>query len=248
MEATTLFRNPNRLDGTMRDIRYELSVDGRPLGSGRLAEPVAAPGGADLRLRLPFDLPWTAIDARTLGLLAAHEVPYRAMVTGRLDTPFGALPLRLQPEGRLVLPGQVSAEAVWGLARAFLRVASVRPAGPPLAPLARVAGTVAVRNPLTVPLQVRGARYEIVARDHPVATGSFGAGTIPAQRESDFAFVADVDAAATGGLVLGAMLRRSMPPLRVVGTLEIEPLGGVGSFPFDLAVSAADLLPLAPRR
>ena len=43
--------------------------------------------------------------------------------------------------------------------------------------------------------------------------------------------------------MLGAMLRRSVPPLRIVGTLDIEPLDFFSSFPFDFALRAGDLLP-----
>ena len=247
LETTGLFHNPNRLDGTLQDVRYELFVDGRRLGTGRLPEPVEAPGGADLRLRLPFDMAWEAVDAHSLGLVAAHEVPYRAVVEGSLDTPLGALPLYLEPSGQLVLPDEVYADAVWGLARRFIQVERVRPAGPALAPLARLAGTVSVRNPLPVSMHVRGARYEILVRDEAVTTGHFGAGFIPASQSASFEFQAEVDPAATSGLVLGAMLRRRVPPLRIVGTLDIDPLGGFSSFPFDFALRAGDLLPTGGR-
>ena len=244
METLVALSNPNRLDGKVRDARYEFYADGRLLGTGTVPGPFETPGGADLEQWLPFDMPWSVVDAQTLELLERGEVPYRTEIDARLITPLGDATLSLTSTGRMTLPKQVRADAVWGLARQFLRIRDVRAAGPPLAPLARMAGSVAIRNPLPVPMRVRGATYTIASGDRTLASGRIdGPKTVPAGGEAALPFHSDVDQALSGGVLLGSLLERSLPKLRLHGELAIEPLGGFESFPFDFTLRAGDLLP-----
>jgi len=244
METLVVLSNENRLDGTVREARYQFHVAGRRLGSGTVPGPFETPGGADLELWLPFDMPWEVVDERTLALMEAGEVPYRTEVTALLITLLGDVRLELASSGRLTLPKRVRADAVWGLARQFLTVRDVRPTGPGVAPLARVAGTVAISNPLPVPMRVRGATYTISAGERPVATGRIeGPRLVPAGSQAGLPFHTDLEPGATSGLLLGSLLERRVPRLRVHGTLDIEPLGGFDRFPFDFTLHPGDLLP-----
>jgi LEA14-like dessication related protein len=96
-------QNPNVVGLSLRQVAYQLDVDGHPLASGRPPEGFQIPPGTS-EVTFPARVVWAQVVPALQSLATRDTVHYKASGTLDVETALGPLTLSLEHEGDLPAP------------------------------------------------------------------------------------------------------------------------------------------------
>ena len=234
-EMTVLARveNPNRVSARVSDIRFHTSMDGAPLGQGRVPGPVEAVARSIFDLHATVRVPFADLPADLPARVAGGILPLTVMAAFVADTKLGRFPMRLTARGDTAIAEALQVLIEGGLSGDLVKVTRLSNVALGLTGV-RLRVRVALRNALPFPVQVQRGDVALLLGHRQVGHTRIERGfTLPARARIH----RDVEVHVGHGDMLraGRSLMNGELAVGARGTLFIEPIGGVERIPFEVA-------------
>ena len=222
---------------TVTDVAARIAIDGEEVGLASRDE-MTLERDAENVTELTLRLPYAKVTKKLLGKLAGGTVAYSAAIGATAPSLAGAR-VETSMQGKLTLPKDFAPAVTGALTKHHLKVKNARILSMTMKGV-DLAFDVEVNNPFPFPLYIKKVSYQALLSGLDVGLGKY-AKKIKLKSGKKTRLKITHHAPPNPIALMALVAQRPPYRVQITGTVNMKPIGGIESLPFDLEVSVPKL-------
>jgi len=229
--------NPNPLGATVSQVRFATYMGQNLLWEGRLAGPLAVKAKSAFALEVPVRVAYERLPADLPRQVADGTIRMRTVTTFTATTKLGSYEMRLTSVDRTKIAEALKVAIRGSFSGDALKILAINLGDLKLRKV-QLKARVLARNLFAFPIRIRRGVYSISINGSHFGDGRFDEPLpIPARSAVERSMEVVASHGAVGSAIMAMM--GAEPRFRLKGTLWIDPIGGVGELPVDIAADSS---------